>query len=450
MERIRTLILGAAGRDFHNFNVVYRDDTRYEVVGFTAAQIPNIAGRRYPADLAGPLYPQGVPIFPEEDLATLVERLAVRQVVFSYSDVSYTYVMHRAAVANAAGADFVLLGPRATMLESAKPVVAVCAVRTGAGKSQASRRIVQLLRNAGLSVVVVRHPMPYGDLSAQRVQRFATVADLKAQQCTIEEMEEYEPHLENGTVVYAGVDYAEIVERASREADVILWDGGNNDLPFYRPALHVVVADPLRLGNELSYHPGEANLRMADVVVINKVDTADLTATETLRDHVRAANPDARIVEAASPVMADGAERITGKRVLVVEDGPTLTHGEMRFGAGTVLARKFGAAEIIDPRPFAVGSIADTYSTYPAVGRLLPAMGYGDAQIRDLEATIAQVPCDLVIVGTPIDLGRLVRIHKPVVRARYELQEIGRPDLADALGPLLKQLTSAPRMPAAG
>jgi predicted GTPase len=446
MERIRTLILGAAGRDFHNFNVVYRDDTRYDVVGFTAAQIPNIADRRYPADLAGPLYPQGVPIFPEEDLAALIERLEVRQVVFSYSDVSYTYVMHRAAVANAAGADFVLLGPRATMLESAKPVVSVCAVRTGAGKSQTSRRIVQLLQTAGLRVVVVRHPMPYGDLSAQRVQRFATVADLRTQHCTIEEMEEYEPHLENGTVVYAGVDYGEILEKASLDADVILWDGGNNDLPFYRPTLHVVVADPLRLGNELTYYPGEANLRMADIVVINKVDTADLAATEELRGHVRAANPEARIVEAASPVMADGAERITGRRVLVVEDGPTLTHGEMRFGAGTVLARKFGAAEIIDPRSFAVGSIAATYTTYPAIGPLLPAMGYGDAQIRDLEATIAKVPCDLVIVGTPIDLSRLVKIDKPVVRARYELQEIGRPDLSDALSPLLKQLTSAARV----
>jgi len=446
MERIRTLILGAAGRDFHNFNVVYRDDARYDVVGFTAAQIPNIADRRYPADLAGPLYPQGVPIFPEEDLAALVERLEVRQVVFSYSDVSYTYVMHRAAVANAAGADFVLLGPRATMLESAKPVISVCAVRTGAGKSQTSRRIVQLLRNAGLSVAVVRHPMPYGDLSAQRVQRFAALTDLKTQHCTIEEMEEYEPHLENGTVVYAGVDYAEILERASRDADVILWDGGNNDLPFYRPTLHVVVADPLRVGNELTYYPGEANLRLANVVVINKVDTADLAATEELRGHVRAANPDARMVEAASPVMADGAERITGRRVLVVEDGPTLTHGEMRFGAGTVLARKCGAAEIIDPRPFAVGSIAATYTTYPGIGPLLPAMGYGDAQIRDLEATIAKVPCDLVIVGTPIDLSQLVKIDQPVVRARYELQEIGRPDLADALNPLLKQLTSAPRV----
>jgi predicted GTPase len=448
--RIRTLILGAAGRDFHNFNVVYRDDTRYEVVAFTAAQIPNIAGRRYPHDLAGPLYPEGVPILPEEELAGLIERLSVRQVVFSYSDVSYTYVMHRAAIANAAGADFVLLGPRATMLESPKPIVAVCAVRTGAGKSQTSRRIVQLLRHAGLRVAVVRHPMPYGDLSAQRVQRFATLADLKRQHCTIEEMEEYEPHVENGTVVYAGVDYAEILERAATDADVILWDGGNNDLPFYRPRLHVVVADPLRLGNELTYYPGEANLRMADVVVINKVDTADLAATEELRNHVRAANPDAVIVEAASPVMADRAAQITGRRVLVVEDGPTLTHGEMRFGAGTVLARKFGAAEIVDPRPFAIGSIAATYTTYPGIGRLLPAMGYGDEQIRELETTIANVPCDLVIVGTPIDLSRLVKIDKPVVRAHYELQEIGRPDLADALAGLLKEIAREAHVPAAG
>ena len=444
MERIRTLILGAAGRDFHNFNVVYRGDTRYEVVGFTAAQIPNIAGRRYPADLAGTLYPEGIAVFPEEDLVSLVERLTVRQVVFSYSDVSYDYVMHRAAIANAAGADFVLLGPRATMLQSPKPVVSVCAVRTGAGKSQTSRRIVKLLREARLRVVVVRHPMPYGDLSAQRVQRFATLADLAAQRCTIEEMEEYEPHIESGTVVYAGVDYADILERAAGEADVILWDGGNNDLPFYRPALHVVVADPLRLGNELIYYPGEANLRMADVVVINKVDTADLAAVEQLRDHVRAANSKALVVEAASPVTAEGAAVISGRRVLVVEDGPTLTHGEMKFGAGSVLARKFGAAELVDPRPYAVGSIAATFNTYPKIGRLLPAMGYGDQQIRELEATIARVPCDVVVVGTPIDLSRLMTIERPVVRARYELQEIGKPDLADALAGFVTRLAANP------
>jgi predicted GTPase len=437
MERIRTLILGAAGRDFHNFNVVYRDDTRYEVVGFTAAQIPNIAGRRYPADLAGPLYPEGVPIFPEEELASLVDRLSVRQIVFSYSDVSYDYVMHRAAVAHAAGGDFVLLGPRATMLQSPKPVIAVCAVRTGAGKSQTSRRIVSLLRQAGLRAVIVRHPMPYGDLSAQRVQRFASVADLARHRCTIEEMEEYEPHLENNTVVYAGVDYADILERAVGEADVIVWDGGNNDLPFYRPALHIVVADPLRLGNELTYHPGEANLRMANTVVINKVDAADLRAIETLRAHVRAASPDAVIVEAASPVTAANAAIITGRRVLVVEDGPTLTHGDMQFGAGSVLAGKFGAAELVDPRPLAVGSIAATYQAYPKIGRLLPAMGYSHAQVRELEATIARVPSDVVIVATPIDLSRLITIDRPVVRARYELQEIGKPDLTDALAGFL-------------
>jgi predicted GTPase len=447
MERIRTLILGAAGRDFHNFNVVYRDDTRYDVVGFTAAQIPDIADRRYPADLAGPLYPEGVPIFAEEELAPLVDRLNVRQVVFSYSDVSYDYVMHRAAIAQAAGADFVLLGPRATMLHSSKPVVAVCAVRTGAGKSQTSRRIVRLLREAGLRVVVVRHPMPYGDLSAQRIQRFAAVADLARHRCTIEEMEEYEPHLENGTVVYAGVDYADILEKASGEADVLVWDGGNNDLPFYRPALHVVVADPLRLGNELTYYPGEANLRMADTVVINKVDTADLAAIEELRAHVRSANPDALIVEAASPVTAANAAVITGRRVLVVEDGPTLTHGEMRFGAGSVLARKFGAAEFVDPRPFAVGSIAATYHTYPKIGLLLPAMGYSEAQIRELEATIARVPCDAVIVATPIDLSRVITINRPVVRARYELQEIGRPDLNDALARFLTRVAAECRTP---
>ena len=443
MDRMRTLILGAAGRDFHNFNVVYRDDTRYEVVGFTAAQIPNIADRRYPQELAGPLYPRGIPIFPEEELAALVERLDVRQVVFSYSDVSYTYVMHRAAIAQAAGADFVLLGPRATMIESRKPVIAVCAVRTGAGKSQTTRRVAGLLHGRGLTVAVVRHPMPYGDLVAQRVQRFATLDDMTRQHCTIEEMEEYEPHIMSGSVVYAGVDYADILNTAEAGADVILWDGGNNDLPFYRPTLHIVVADPLRLGNELTYHPGEANLRMADIVVINKIDTADFAATEQLRNHVRAANPDAVIVEAASPVTAEGPERIRGRTVLVVEDGPTVTHGGMRFGAGTVLAGKFGAGEIVDPRPFAVGSIAETYRAYPAIGPILPAMGYSDAQVRDLEATIAQVPCDLVVVGTPIDLSRLVSIRQPVVRVRYELQEIGRPDLADAMAGLLERLPSA-------
>jgi len=430
---MRTLIMGAAGRDFHNFNVVYRDDPATEVVGFTAAQIPNIAGRRYPAALAGPRYPDGLPIFREDELAEVIVRLDVRQVVFSYSDVSYAHVMRRAAIANAAGADFVLLGPRATMLRSRKPVIAVCAVRTGAGKSQTTRRIARWLRERELRVAAVRHPMPYGDLAAQRVQRFAALADLARHRCTIEEIEEYEPHIVAGSVVFAGVDYAAILEQAEAEADVVLWDGGNNDLPFYRPDLHVVVADPLRVGNELAYYPGEANLRMADVVVINKIDTAGIDAIDELRAHVREVNARATVVEAASPVFGDRPELIAGKRVLVVEDGPTVTHGEMRFGAGTVLARRLGAREIVDPRPWAVGSIAETYRAYPGVGSVLPAMGYGSLQVQELAATIERTPCDVVIVGTPIDLSRLIPIRQPTVRVRYELQEIGRPDLADVL-----------------
>ena len=447
MSPFRTLILGAAGRDFHNFNVVYRDDPRYEVVGFTATQIPNIAGRRYPPELAGARYPDGLPIFVEDELSSLVERLDVRQVVFSYSDVSYDYVMHRSAIANAAGADFVLLGPRATMLGSRRPVVAVCAVRTGAGKSQTTRRVARLLGDRGLRVAVVRHPMPYGDLVAQRVQRFATLADTERHSCTIEEIEEYEPHIVNGSVVYAGVDYAAILEQAESEADVIVWDGGNNDLPFYRPDLHIVVTDPLRVGHELAYYPGEANLRMAHAVVINKVDTADIAAIELLRDHIRGANPDATIIEAASPVTGDRPEILTGRRALVIEDGPTVTHGEMRFGAGTVLARKFGAREIVDPRPYAVGSIAQTFETYPKVGTVLPAMGYGTAQVRELEATIDRTPCDVVVVGTPIDLTRLIAIRQPTVRARYELQEIGRPDLTEVVGAFASRVQPAAGIP---
>ena len=437
--RIRTLILGAAGRDFHNFNLVYRHDERYEVVAFTATQIPDIAGRRYPAALAGPLYPEGIPILAEHDLPHLVESLNVDQVVFSYSDVPYDYVMHRSAIANAAGADFVLLGAARTMLKSRKPVVAVCAVRTGSGKSQTTRRVAQVLREAGLKVAAVRHPMPYGDLAAQRVQRFATLDDLARHHCTIEEIEEYEPHIVTGTLVFAGVDYADILTQAETEADVILWDGGNNDLPFFRPDLHIVVADPLRVGNELSYYPGEANLRMADVVIINKIDSADIASIEQLRDNIRSVNPNATVIEAASPVGAEGASILTGKRVLVVEDGPTVTHGEMRFGAGTVLARKFGAKEIVDPRPFVVGKLADTFATYPHIGVLLPAMGYGDEQVHDLEATIARVPCDAVVIGTPIDLTRLITIAKPTVRVRYDLQEIGRPDLGDVLAPIISR-----------
>jgi predicted GTPase len=437
MDRIRTLILGAAGRDFHNFNVAYRGDDRYEVVGFTATQIPDIAGRRYPAALAGPLYPDGLPIFDEQELPSLIPALGVRQVVFSYSDVPYTYVMHRSAIANAAGADFVLLGPGTTMIGSRKPVISICAVRTGSGKSQTTRRIASLLRARGLSVAIVRHPMPYGDLEAQRVQRFDTLADMERHRCTIEEIEEYEPHIATGSTVFAGVDYKAILEEAEESADVVLWDGGNNDLPFYRPDLHLVVADPLRVGNELTYYPGEANLRMADVVVINKIDTADLASIELLRSHIRDANPRAIVVEAASPVAGDRPQAITGQRVLVIEDGPTATHGEMRFGAGAVLARKYGAREIVDPRPYAVGTIAETFKKYPNVGPVLPAMGYSGEQVEDLEATIAAVPCDVVVIGTPIDLARLIRMPVPAVRVRYDLQEIGKPDLEEIVATFL-------------
>lgn len=439
MNRRKTVIMGAAGRDFHNFNVMYRDDDRSDVVAFTAAQIPDIAGRRYPAELAGRLYPDGIPILPEEDLPEIIAAKDVRQVVFSYSDVPYAYVMRRAAIANAAGADFVLLGGAPTMLTSRKPVVAICAVRIGAGKSQTTRRVAGVLRAAGLKVAAVRHPMPYGDLTAQRVQRFASLDDLVRHRCTIEEIEEYEPHIVTGTIVYAGVDYADILAQAEAEADVVLWDGGNNDLPFYKPDLHLVVADPLRVGNELAYYPGETNLRMAHVVIVNKVDTADAASVATLRQNIFSVNPGARIVEAASPIVGEGAEQLAGKRVLVVEDGPTVTHGEMRFGAGTVLARKWGAAEIVDPRRWAVGRLAETFRIYPDIGPILPAMGYGDEQRRDLEATIAAVPCDAVVIGTPIDLTRLVKITRPTVRVRYELQEIGRPTLDDVLAPLVER-----------
>jgi predicted GTPase len=440
--RTKTIILGAAGRDFHNFNVLYRTDERVEVVAFTAAQIPDIAGRRYPPELAGPLYPEGIPIYAEDDLPGLIATHGVEQVVFSYSDVSYAHVMHRAALVNAAGADFTVLGAARTMLGSSKPVVAICAVRTGAGKSQTTRKVAGLLREAGLTVAAVRHPMPYGDLAAQRVQRFGSLDDLVEHRCTIEEIEEYEPHIVSGTVVYAGVDYEQILRRAEAEADVVLWDGGNNDMPFYRPDLLIVVADPLRAGHELAYYPGETNVRMADVVIINKIDTAEIGAIEQVRANVRGLNPHARIVEAASPVAADGAESITGKRVLVVEDGPTATHGEMKFGAGTVVARKFGAAELVDARPYAVGKLVDTYRTYPNIGLVLPAMGYGEEQVRDLEATIDRVPCDLVVIGTPIDLNRLIAIHKPSLRVRYDLQEIGRPDLRDVLRPIIAEATA--------
>jgi predicted GTPase len=440
---VKTIIMGAAGRDFHNCNLVYRDNERYDVVAFTAAQIPNIDERRYPAVLAGRLYPDGIPIHPESELENLIKAHGVEEVVFAYSDVPYNFLMDRSSIANAAGADFKLLSPAHTMLGSTKPVVSICAVRTGCGKSQTTRRVAALLRAKGLTVAAVRHPMPYGDLAKQKVQRFASLDDLKRHECTIEEIEEYEPHIVNGTIVYAGVDYGAILEQAQAEADVVIWDGGNNDTSFYRSNLHIVVADPLRVGNELTYYPGETNVRMADVIVINKIDTADGAAVAQLRANLRRLNAKATVIEAASPVSVEHPERIAGKRVLVVEDGPTLTHGEMKFGAGTVAAMKFGAAEIVDPRPYTVGTITDTFKKYPGIGTLLPAMGYGVRQVADLEATIAKVPCDAVIIGTPIDLNRLITIAQPSVRVQYELQEIGHPDLEQVLAPVFERAAVA-------
>jgi predicted GTPase len=439
MKPIRTVIMGAAGRDFHNFNTVYRDNPRYDVVAFTATQIPNIDDRKYPASLAGKQYPKGIPILAEEDLEQIIRDCRVNEVVFAYSDVPYNHVLDRASIANAAGADFKLLGAEATMIRSKKPVIAVCAVRTGSGKSQTTRRIAQILREHGLKVAAIRHPMPYGNLEKQRVQRYGAIADLKKHQCTIEEIEEYEPHIVSGTIIYSGVDYGDILAQAQEEADIILWDGGNNDTPFYRTDLHIVVADPLRVGNELTYYPGATNLRMADVIIINKVDTADIASINTLRANIRGANRTAVVIEAASPISVTNPDHITGKRVLVVEDGPTLTHGEMKFGAGIVAAGKYNAAEIVDPRPYTVGTIAETFRNYPGIGRLLPAMGYGARQVKDLETTINRTPCDTVIIGTPIDLNRLVKIRKPTVRVSYELQEIGKPDLMDVLGRFLKK-----------
>jgi len=433
MAQQRLIIMGAAGRDFHNFNTVFRDDDRTEVVAFTATQIPNIEGRRYPPQLAGPRYPQGIPIYPESELVSLIHTEKIDQVIFAYSDVSHQYVMEKASDVLAAGASFRLIAGKDTMLKSSKPVVAVCAVRTGAGKSQTTRYVGDLLRKMGRRVVAVRHPMPYGDLVKQKVQRFATYADLDLHECTIEEREEYEPHLDRGIIVYAGVDYEAILRQAEEEADVVLWDGGNNDLPFFEPDLHIVVADPHRPGHELTYYPGAANFRMADVIVINKVDTADLAHISAVRDSALAVNPNATIVEAASPIFVPDPAAIRGKHVLVIEDGPTLTHGGMTYGAGIVAARRFGAAEIIDPRPFAAGTIKETFEKYPGTGPLLPAMGYGEQQIRDLEETIRRVPCDLVISATPIDLMRVAKIYHPTQRVRYELQVIGQPTLEDIL-----------------
>ena len=436
MGRTRTLILGAAGRDFHNFNVVYRDDERFEVVGFTATQIPDIDDRKYPAELAGDLYPDGIPIMPEEKLEELIDELRVELCVMSYSDLSDNTVMELAARVNAAGADFSMLGVEKTMIKSNKPVIAVCAVRTGCGKSQTTRRVAEILQAAGKKVVAIRHPMPYGDLVKQRVQRFAELSDLKKHDCTIEEMEEYEPHINRGTVVYAGVDYGAILAEAEKEADVILWDGGNNDTPFYAPDLMITVADPHRPGHEISYYPGQTNLRMADVVVINKIDSAYPEDVDEVRANTRMVNPDARIIEAASPTGVGNPDAILGKRVLVVEDGPTLTHGEMEYGAGFVAAERFGAVDYVDPRPFAVGSIVDTFEKYYEDREdvlILPAMGYGDAQMKDLEKTINSSDAEVVVVATPIDLGRVIDIKKPSVRVSYDLQEIGRPDMPEVL-----------------
>ncbi len=431
MDKI--IIMGAAGRDFHNFNVYFRDNPAHRVVAFTATQIPDIEGRVYPASLAGTIYPEGIPIYAEDRLDELIRELGADQVVFAYSDVSHEYVMHKASQVLAAGADFRLMGGETTMLRSRVPVLAVCAVRTGSGKSQTTRRVCDILRGMGKRVVVVRHPMPYGDLTAQACQRFASYEDLDRHHCTIEEREEYEPHLNRGMVVYAGVDYGHILSEVEKEAEVIVWDGGNNDLPFYKPDVHIVVVDPHRPGHELSYHPGEANLRMADVVVINKVDTARPENVEAVKANVTALNPRATVVEAASPIFVDDPAAILNKKVLVVEDGPTLTHGEMSYGAGVVAAQRFGAKDIVDPRPYAVGSIVDTYRKYPGTGALLPAMGYGGRQIEELEETIATTPCDLVIIATPIDLRRVVKIDKPSVRVRYELEERSYPDLAAVL-----------------
>ncbi|MCZ6819944.1 MAG: cyclic 2,3-diphosphoglycerate synthase [Calditrichaeota bacterium] len=436
MPRRKVIIMGAAGRDFHNFNVLYRGNDQFEVIAFTATQIPDIDGRVYPAALAGEGYPSGISIHHENDLMSLIGEHGVEDVVFSYSDVSYNYVMRKGSAVNAAGASFVLLNARQTMLKSTKPVVAICAVRTGCGKSQTTRKVSRILKEMGKKLVVVRHPMPYGNLVAQRCQRFATYEDLRKHDCTIEEREEYEPHLELGSIVYAGVDYREILDQAQAEADVVLWDGGNNDTPFFQPDVHIVVVDPLRPGHEVSYYPGEVNLRMADVVVINKETSATLDDIETVRSNIMEVNPDAVVIDAASPIFVDDPAVIKGKRVLAVEDGPTLTHGGMKLGAGIVAAQRFGASEIVDPRPYLKGSLQETFRTYPEIGALLPAMGYGEQQVKDLEATINSTDCDAVIIGTPIDLRKLVNINKPATRVTYELEEIGKPDLRDVLAKL--------------
>ncbi|MDP8012215.1 MAG: cyclic 2,3-diphosphoglycerate synthase [Thermoplasmata archaeon] len=434
------IIMGAAGRDFHNFNVYYRDNNDYKVVAFTATQIPNIENRKYPKELAGKLYPDGIPIYPEEELPELIKKLKADEVVFSYSDVSHEYVMHKASIAIANGADFKLLGANSTMLKSKKPVISICAVRTGSGKSQTTRKVSEILKKMGKKVVVIRHPMPYGDLVKQKVQRFETFEDLDRHECTIEEREEYEPHIKNGTVVYAGVDYEAILREAEKEADIILWDGGNNDIPFYKPDLHIVVADPHRAGHEMKYHPGESNLRMADVIIINKEETAPKEGIDIIREHIAEVNPKAIVIDAASPFFIENPEMIRGKKVLAIEDGPTLTHGEMSYGAAVLAAKKFGAAELVDAKPYAVGTLIETFNKYKQIHNYLPAMGYGEQQVKDLEKTINNTPADVVVSATPIDLTRVMKIKKPIVRVRYELDEIGKPDLEDILKNFISKL----------
>ena len=438
MKKRKVLIMGAAGRDFHNFNLLFRNNRNYQVIAFTATQIPHIVGRKYPRSLAGRLYPKGIPILSEDDLVKLIQQHKIDEVVFSYSDVSHQYVMEKASLVNAAGADFKLLGSEKTMLKSKKQVIAVCATRTGSGKSQTTRKVCEILKNNGKKVVVIRHPMPYGDLTKQICQRFEELSDLDKHKCTIEEREEYEPHILRGTVVYAGVDYQVILKQAEKEADVLLWDGGNNDIPFYQPDLYITVVDPHRPGNEISYFPGLANLLLADAVVINKIDTAHPEDVEIVRANVKNTNPKAWVIDAASPIFVDKPQVIRDKDVLVVEDGPTLTHGEMTYGAGVVAAEKFGAKSLVDPRPFVVGEITDTFQKYPHIGTLLPAMGYGKKQMKDLENTINRTPSQSVVIGTPVDLRRFLKINKPCTQVRYELQEIGSPDLEDVLDKFLK------------
>jgi len=439
-KKTKVIIMGAAGRDFHNFNVYYRDNENYEVVAFTAAQIPDIDGRTYPALLAGKLYPAGIKIYAEEELTDLIKKHNVDEVIFSYSDIAHTDVMHKASTVGAAGADFILLGPARTMLKADVPIVSVCAVRTGVGKSQTTRKVCEVFKKAGLRVVAVRHPMPYGDLTKQICQRFGTLDDLKKHNCTIEEQEEYAPHIEAGIIVYAGVDYKKILDEASKEADVVIWDGGNNDYPFYKPDIAITLVDPHRPSHEIKYHPGETNLKMADVVIINKVDTALPENIKQVKDNIAANNPYAKVIEAASPITVDHPELIKGKRVLAIEDGPTITHGEMSYGAAVIASKKLGASEIVDPRPYAVGSIDEVFAKYRHLGAVLPAMGYSAKQISELEQTIEKTPCDVVVIGTPVDLRRIMKITKQAVKLNYELEEVTHPDLTEVLDTIVKKI----------